>query len=496
MSSVKVSIEEALALAEEHAAAGRHAAAVEVLRQVLRVAPDHAAAELALARTLRAQGRLPAAIDFLQSAASRRRSDAAIRMALGEYLACQGRRADAAAIFAQAAELSPQDAVASMMAGRCFLDLGQEEQAIHHLAQATALDPNLAEAHRLLGRALDRRGLREDAAACLRHAVALSPGDAEGHADLGRLLAAQGRTTEALDCFHLAVAIAPQSTALEYERAQLLLRRGSYPHGWLAYEARAVERGRRREFNVPRWQGEPLTGRRLLIHAETDVAETIQFLRLTTALDAKGGAIQLELPPDLIGLAAHSMADLGLRIIRRGAIDAFDLHCPLPSLPGLLKVTADEIPGRAPWLRPTQAATARWQRRLLALLPQGKFRVGLAGEIAVPPLPEATFFWLERNLPAPPRTIPLGREIGDLSDLAAIIAELDLVIGEDRPAVHLAGALGKPVWVLLPTVAHWRWLEERSDSPWYPSAHLFRRTAADDWSAVTDRLHTALQSGI
>jgi tetratricopeptide (TPR) repeat protein len=491
--SVKLSLDDALALAEEHAGAGRHSAAAEVLRQVLRVAPDHPAAEVALARSLQAQGRLPAAIDFLQSAAARRPRDGAVRLMFGEFLLNQGRRADAALVLAQAAELAPADARPPLLAGRCCLELGRHELAIVHLNAAIARDPALAEAHRLLGRALADCGRRAEASACLRKAVALSPADAETHAELGRLLTAEGHSGEALDSFHLAVAMAPKSQGLEFERAQLLLRRGNYPHGWLAYEARLVERARRREFRAARWQGEPLEGRRLLVHAEPDLAETIQFLRLAAALPAREGQILLELPLDLIGLAAHSLADLGLRTVRRGGTEAFDLHCPLLSLPGLLNVLPDAVPGRIPYLRPTAAASGRWQRRLAALLPQHGLCVGLAGEHPLPALPGILPVWLERNHPAPPGTLPLGREITDLSDLAAIIVELDLVIGEDRPALHLAGALGKPAWVLLPHVAHWRWLEDRADSPWYPSVRLFRQLRDEDPTALAERLRAALR---
>jgi hypothetical protein len=263
-----------------------------------------------------------------------------------------------------------------------------------------------------------------------------------------------------------------------------------------------------------RWKGEVLGGERILLYAEQGLGDTMQFVRYVPLVAARGGEVVLEVQPALHDLLAR--ADGASRVIRRGeALPEFSWQCPLMSLPLALGTELETIPARVPYIVPDAARVETWRRRLRG----NTRRIGLAwaGNPAHPrdrlrsialeqlvPLWNVTgtsFYSLQfgsgaeqmKRLPPDVQLVDLGDELRDFANVAAIVANLDLVISIDSAVAHLAGALGKPVWILLNKGCDWRWFLERGDSPWYPTARLFRQTTSGEWQEVVKRIEIELR---
>ncbi len=296
----------------------------------------------------------------------------------------------------------------------------------------------------------------------------------------------------------------------------MLLLAGQYEEGWHEYEWRwlcASHAHRQRRFSVPRWDGQPAPGRTILVHAEQGFGDALQFVRyLPLIIERAGGSgIILECRPEQASLFKQFESPR-MRVVERSASDEtlppFDLHLPLLSAPLTLREFAP-LPAKAPYLVADSKLRDRWRRRLGC---EAKFRVGLAWagdpghghdrRRSIPPeklsplleVPGIEFVSLQvAGDPLPAKLADSGirdfrKEIADFSDPAALIAELDLVITVDTATAHLAGALGRPVWVLLPFVPDWRWGVAREDSPWYPSMRLFRQFEPGEWDDVVQRV--------
>jgi hypothetical protein len=272
----------------------------------------------------------------------------------------------------------------------------------------------------------------------------------------------------------------------------------------------------RRDFAQPLWLGEfDIAGKTVLLHAEQGLGDTIQFCRYAEKVAARGASVLMEVPPALLSLLAQVE---GVRqLIGRGEpLPPFDCHCPLLSLPLAFDTRSDSIPAQVPYLRSEPERVGAWRRRL----GDGKLpRVGLAWSGSATHLndtnrsipledfarvvcPEAQFVSLQKDVRAADERVLIGRrdvrhlgsELQDFADTAAVIELMDLIVTVDTAVAHLAGAMGKAVWILLPFNPDWRWLLDRDDSPWYPSARLFRQTAHGDWSEVVARLSVELRA--
>src|ERR1043166_9096789 len=297
----------------------------------------------------------------------------------------------------------------------------------------------------------------------------------------------------------------------------LHLLRGNFSAGWEKYEARwNLGDLLPREFKQPQWRGEPLGGKTILLHAEQGFGDTIQFLCYLPLVAARGGKVILEIQKPLIPLVTPSA---GVTVIASGdPLPPFDLHCPLLSLPRAFATTLQNIPASVPYLAPAAERVAHWRARI-GDAPGLKVGIVWAGSPihrndrhrSIPvekfkPLFElagARFFSLQVGARAADRTavepVPvtdLAGELTDFGETAAAVANLDLIISADTALVHLAGALNKPVWTLLPFAPDWRWLLARSDSPWYPSMRLFRQTRHGDWDGVVAAVRQALAERI
>jgi hypothetical protein len=358
-----------------------------------------------------------------------------------------------------------------------------------------------------------------------------------------------GRLEEAVATFRNAVALAPQNGVIHYNYALALLLSGQLEQGFIEHEWRwqVPQLGlTKRQFPQPRWEGEDPSGKRLLLYCEQGFGDSIQFLRYVPLLRARGAEVIVQLPGELMRLAqslrteARSaeavipnvlVRDLGigdasrstaqhdgfstpLRFVTFGdPLPDFDCHASLISLPRLMKTTVERIPANVPYLRADRALAEVWRERV-ETTSAGKLKVGFAWagrrehwndrnrslpddalkQLLAQDLPVA-FFSVQKqpHLPLPVNMIDWTAELNDFADTAALIENLDLIISVDTSVAHLAGAMGKRVWLLLPFAPDWRWLRNRDDSPWYPTMRLFRQARSGDWRGCIETIARELR---
>jgi TPR repeat/Glycosyltransferase family 9 (heptosyltransferase) len=331
-------------------------------------------------------------------------------------------------------------------------------------------------------------------------------------------LRALNRHAEALASYGRAIALDKDFAEAHLNAAHALLSLGDLPRGFAAYEWRWKNESltiSRRKFREPLWLGAPpVAGKTILLHAEQGLGDTIQFARYAKLLARAGGNVVLEVAPALKQLI--SGMDGVSRVLAQGdALPRFDLHCPLASLPLAFKTELASIPAEIPYLAAPAERLDKWRARMEAL---ARPRIALAwsGNAAhandrnrsiplarLEPLwsrTNVTFVSVQRDvreadagaLAGAARLVHLGDELSDFADTAAVLALADLVISVDSAVAHLAGAMGRPAWILLPFSPDWRWLLGREDSPWYPTARLFRQPAIGDWQGVIERLRQEL----
>ena len=441
---------------------------------------------------------------------------------LGVAALRRGLLEDAAAWLGRAVDLQPESVEALNNLGVALRELARPEEAVAVLRRAVVLRPGFAGAWNNLGIALGEQGLREQGLDCVRKAIALQPTLAEAHVTLGVALLQERRLGEAEAQLRQATALAPEHPLANFNLAAVLLTQGLLAEGWQRSEWRWQTEQmvrHRRAFAQPQWHGEPEAGRTLLLHAEQGFGDTIQFCRYAALAAARGLRVVMEVQKPLVRLLG-SLAGVDRVVARGEPLPAFDLHCPMLSMPLALGTTVENIPGASAYLRADGTQAAAWRRRLDAM-PEPGLRVGLAwagsprGQArecvatdrrrSLPPerlrplfaTPGVQFFSLQKLGPEAPEDLPLVHlmhEMDDFADTAALVANLDLVISVDTAVAHLAGALGRPVWLLDRFDACWRWLDGRRDSPWYPALHIYRQPQPGDWDAVLAEVARDLQS--
>jgi tetratricopeptide (TPR) repeat protein len=454
-------------------------------------------------------GKPAEALRYLAAALKRNAGSAEVLASQGLALHALGRCADACASYAAALAITPDDADLLNKHGVALLGLGRPQDALVSFDRALALDPRHAEALGNRGNALIKLN-RPDEALASYDAMRVIAGDS------ARLLTNRAHALRRLDRLDAALADLQKAVAIDddfaeaqFELGLVELARGNFAAGWTAYERRWATQAfavHRRDFKSPRWTGaEPLQGRIILLHAEQGFGDTIQFVRYVTLVRQLGATVLLEVQPELKTLI--EAAGLGARVIGRGdKLSAFDLHCPLLSLPLACRTFNVDGPAAVPYLKAPEARVAQWASRIAP----AQLRIGVAWagrrthendanrSIALSrlaPLFAATgvaFVSLQRDLGDEDRALlrsfgnvlDAGDALHDFIDTAAAIAALDAVVSIDSAVAHLAGALAKPVLVMLPRAADFRWLRERTDSIWYPSAKLFRQPTRGDWDGV------------
>jgi len=428
----------------------------------------------------------------------------------------QGRDAEAIAFIDRALALRPENPAAHSNRGLSLRVLGRAQEALASCERAIRLKPDYADAHNNRGLALAALRRPTEALKSYEAALSYAPSHLDALNNRGIALFDMGRLDEALATFDRALAISPEHAHAHWNRAQVLLLAGDFVRGWPEHEWRLASNPvLQRKFDKPLWLGDaPLAGKTILLHAEQGLGDTIQFCRYAAMVAAGGARVVLEVQRPLVDLMRT--LDGAFDVVARGdALPAFDLHCPLPSLPLAFKTELATIPAQVPYLRaPALAADQD------ALRDARRPRVGLVWSgnpghkrdasrsipfYALLPLfdADATFVSLQKDVRPGDAGILKQTQVIDAAgalttfgETAALIAHLDLVISVDTSVAHLAGALGKPLWLLLPQVPDWRWLMGRDDSPWYASARLFRQDGARAWGPVIARVRAALQETV
>lgn len=400
--------------------------------------------------------------------------------------------------------------------GTALRFLTRDEQALQAYDAALARNDQFAEAWTNRSGVLGDLHRYQEAMTSLGRALALRPDHATNWLNRGNLYYALGRDAEALESYERAIELDGEHVDAHIARASLWLAQGDFARGWPAYEWRlrdpAVIR-HARNFAQPMWHGaESLDGKTILIHAEQGFGDTVQFCRYASVLAVQGARVVLEVQPALRTL----MASLGgpVQVLTRGEpLPVFDYQCPLASLPLALGTDLTRVPGSAPYLHADPQHVRHWTQ---VLGQRRRLRVGLAWagnprhrndrhrsiDLArLAPLFELDIEWISLQKAIPEgdeallsrvRIHRFDEELGDFADTAALMQSLDLVISVDTAVAHLAGALGRPVWVLLTNPSEWRWMRDRKDSPWYPSARLFRQPAPGDWASVVEAVRVAV----
>lgn len=505
--------------AEQCVQQGQVGAAELLYRQILELEPADKPTHERLSYLLYQQGRLEEAIAHQQQAIALDSQDSNAYSNLALLCDAHGNSMAAIAAYQHALSLNPRSVTVHYNVGELLGRQGDRAGAEACYRQAIALDPACVPAYANLAELLNRQGQTLAAIACCRQILALDPHSAQAHRQLGIALSYQGDLAAAQTCYEQALAIAPTDAETHFSLAELLLQQGQLRAGWAEFEwRRHFPELAPQNFSQPLWDGAAFAGRTLLIHAEYGFGDTLQFIRYAPLAAQPGGRVVVQCPPALVRLL-RSLPQIAQVISQRDRLPAFDLHVPLLSLPHIFGTTLDTIPNQVPYLTgfPHDGAS---QRPLPPALSPSSLKVGIAwaGNPNYPAdfsrsctladflpllhLSGITFYSLQkgdkraelRQLLDPHRVIDLDQRLQDFADTAAIMEQLDLIITTDTAVAHLAGALNRPVWVLLAHAPDWRWLLHRCDSPWYPSMTLFRQSYAGDWAGVMAQVGAALSA--
>ncbi len=541
-----------------HVHLGRLDEAMSWMEKSLAVRSDSPEAWTNYALMLNEKKRLPEAEKALQRALVANPKHAEAHYNLGNLLYARGEKDAAIQSLETAIKIDPKHLFATNNLGNIYRELGQLDKAMEYCHRALAIDPNYTlalnnlglsltyagrfdEAHQVYDRALAinpdypeainnkgstlrLQGHFAESRDLMRRALELRPDYAEAWNNLGNVLKDLGQIDESIPAFRRALALNP-SNDMRYNLATVLMTIGDYDEGFRLYEARwdiPQMRHTARKFRQPQWQGEEGNGRILLIHAEQGLGDALQFCRYAPIAAARGWRILLACHPELVRLM-HSL-DAVDQIVTTGILPDFDMHCPMLSLPLVLGTTVETIPSSPSYLAAEPADIAHWQERIKSAGVADRFKVGViwAGNPRLHNLESSSvdrrrsvqldrlaplfglagvqFFSLQKNysgvIPPEWNLIDWMNDCHDMADTAALVMNLDLVITVDTSLVHLAGALGKPVWMLNRIDTCWRWFLDRTDSPWYPSLRIFRQQQPGNWDPVVKNVVAALQNRV
>jgi len=464
---------------------------------------------------------LVGAENWMRKAVASAPGSSAAHFGLGTILQSQKRAKEAMTAFERALELSPESDVCRTNIGVCLIDCGEIAAAEGYFRRVTLAQPSDARAWLNLGVALGRLDRYDEALEAFersQHLIERAGEQGDNFVNLAIHLRDEQRTAEAQALSERMLAQNPSIDG-HYTYALALLTSGRLIEGWREYEFRWLREpslSQRPRFSVPLWNGQDLRGKTLLISAEQGFGDTIQFARYAPQIRAMGAKVLFQVQRGLENLA-QGFVGVDHVLGRDEKSATFDFHVHALSLPRILCTDLASIPWRGAYLRSDPDRVARWAPRLEddRRKTVGIVWAGNPGHLrdryrSIPlsklsPLFDVDgirFVSLQKGpgetdietLGLHDRLVNLGPELEDFADTAAIVDGLDLVICVDTAIAHLAGAMGKPVWLLLPRPADWRWLEDREDSPWYPTMRLFRQARRLDWDELVDRVTSALQA--
>jgi len=526
---------------------GKVEAAIAHHRQALTLMPDNAKAHYNLAIALYEQKQDDEAIALYQQAIALQSDYANAHHNLGMALYRQAKPEAAIACYRQAVQLEPNHASAHNSLAVALYQQNKLDEAIEHYQQAIALHPGYVNAHDNLGIALKQQGKLEEAATHFQQAIAGNPSYANAYINLGNAMRELGRFNEAIAycqesirlqpnnadayntygcvlvdlarfedaiaCFEDAVRLRPDFADAHLNMGIILLQIGEFRRGFEEYHWRwKTKQCPDLRYTQALWTGENLQGKVILLTAEQGFGDTIQFARYAPMVAARGGEVIIACQKPLLRLL--STVPGVSRCVDRDK-DNIDIHthAPLLELPYILGTTTDTIPANVPYLSPPSQSTIQLEvppntRLKIGIVwatnpsnsTSGKRSCSLSHFLSLLEVPGIALYSLQKEQPATdrdllqntPRLQDLQEQLTDFADTACAIAQLDLIITVDTAVAHLAGALGKPTWTLLPHIADWRWLTDRDDNPWYPTMRLFRQNQPADWDGVMQQVRQAL----
>jgi Flp pilus assembly protein TadD len=428
----------------------------------------------------------------------------------------------AAELYRRALAIKPDYPEALNNLGMIFNDRGAFAESTSLYEKALALQPDYPDALNNLGIIRLHQGAFTDSISFFNRALALQPKHSEAHNNLGNALKNEGNLTEAITAYEKAIALKGDNPDYHNNLAMALLAAGRFEEGWREYEWRWKTKqfvNAQKDTGKPLWHGEAAEGRVLLIRAEQGLGDTLQFCRYAPLAAARGLRVKLEVQPALVKLLG-SIKGVEQVIAQGQPLPDGDLYCPMMSLPAALNTRLETIPADVPYLAVSDANVNSWRSRLsddnnsklkVGLVWAGKPRFNSPDLVAadqrrsmapdvLAPLMDISgirFYSLQKGGPPAPREFGLTDlmdQCDDFIDTAALVMNLDLIISVDTAVAHLAGALGKPVWLLNRFDTCWRWLQTREDSPWYPTLRLFRQPSSGDWKSVVSRVRNELHN--
>ena len=407
--------------------------------------------------------------------------------------------------------LTPDNSEALHLMGAIAHSNGNLDESINYFQQTIKLKPDYTEAHCNLAMVLKQQGKLTEAIGHYRQAQALKPEDAGIHFILGKAVVELGQIEEAIGHYRQAIAIQPDYAEAHYNLGMALLLLGDMAKGFAEYEWRWQwsEFARQNSLSIdrPLWDGTPLQGCTIFLYAEQGYGDTIQFIRYLSLVRERGGKAIVACPQELKRLLS-AIPGIEQVLTTGDVLPAFDCYAPLMSLPHILGTTPDTIPAQVPYIESRTGDPP--------VLRGGQIKVGITWAckhthwtylqrscqleqfLPLLEIPGITWYSLQKGPQVADlqqisdKIINLDEQLQDFADTAGAIAQLDLVITVDTAVAHLAGAMAKPVWVLLPNIPNWRWMLDREDSPWYPTMRLFRQQQPGDWRSVFQRVASAL----
>ncbi len=494
---------------------GNHERALQLLNKALRLNPAHPAVHNCRGIVLQDLKQLEQALACYNRAIAIKPDYAEAHNNRGTLLKELGQLDEAVRSYDRAVALSPSFAEAHENRGNALKELARFDAALESYDRGIALNPKLAGACYSRGFVLQQLRRPEAALQSYDAAIALRPDYAEAYCNRGVVLKDLKQFDAAFASYDEAIACRPDFAEAHWNKSLTLLLCGHYEEGWQLYEWRWKRPGfafAQRQFPQPLWLGtQPLAGKTILLYAEQGLGDTIQFCRYARRVSELGARVVLEVHKSLRDVLA-SVQGVSEIVAIGQPLPAFDYHCPLLSLPLAFKTTLTTVPAVQRYVNADAARVAKWQERLGV---KTKPRIGIAWSGAIVPDPgrsiplaqlvpllasDAEFISLQKEVHDDEKSIleahaairHFGNELDDFADTAAVSELMDVVVSSDTSVAHLAGALGKEAWILLPFIPDWRWLLDRDNSVWYPSARLFRQRKRGDWGDVIGQVRAEL----
>ncbi|MEG3937865.1 tetratricopeptide repeat protein [Microcoleus sp. S36b_A3] len=489
---------------------GEYQRAIASYEQVIKIQPNSALACNKLGWLKQQLGETDAAIVYYQAALKLDPNLVEAAHNLGKVFTEKNQFDDAETCYLHALKINPKLTYSLLGLGRVLQQQNKLTEALTCYQQAVEIEPQNPDAQNNIGAFYHEQGNTKAAIDHYRQALSLKPDFVDAINNLGHALVDLGNFQEAFYCHRRALELQPDNATAHLEFSLTLLLFGDYQRGFAEYEWRwRTPTLQPRQFLQPLWDGSDLQGKTILLHVEQGLGDSIQFIRYAPILRSRGAKIMVACYPELMRLFA-TVAGIEYLSVSFEGLPVFDFHAPLMSLPRILGTTLETIPANIPYLTPPAECK-------FALASDAKFKVGIvwAGNptrrkdnqrscslsdfIPLFEVAGIAFYSLQKNLSESDRTLlnhhlvpDLSPHLNDLADTASAISQLDLVISVDTSVAHLAGALGKPVWVLLSFAPDWRWLLDREDNPWYPTARLFRQSQPQNWQQLFQDVQAAL----